>query len=243
MKIAGILKASLIDYPGKTSAVCFLGGCNFHCGYCHNPEIVHCSKSRINDEELFHFLEKRRRFLDAVCISGGEPTLQEELYFFASRIKEMGYFIKLDTNGSNPELLKLLAKNNLLDYVAMDVKAPLNRYNDVVCVKADQSAIRESMDFLLAGSIPYEFRTTICKELLTFEDLTIMSDELSGAKRWYLQTFQKQGDLLNASASFSAYSEEEMKHFAMKLNEMMKIKLCAEGAATAREGSTCVSVR
>lgn len=242
MNIAGIIKASLIDYPGKASAVFFFGGCNFRCGYCHNPEIVNCIHSIMEMEEVFEFLQKRRRFLDAVCISGGEPTLQKELYSFIVQVKKMGYLIKLDTNGTDSNILKKLVAENLLDYVAMDVKAPLKRYDEIVCVKSDKEEICRSIDFLLSNAVAYEFRTTVCKELLSFKDLLVMSEELKGAKIWYLQTFQKQGELLNEKATFSAYSEEEMKGFAKRLNETMKRNLYPMGTNIKGE-FTCVNVR
>ncbi len=242
MKMAGLVKASLIDYPGNASAVIFFGGCNFRCGYCHNPEIVNCGEPQISEEAFLEFLRKRKRFLDAICISGGEPTLQKELYSLCVKIKEMGYRIKLDTNGTQPLLLKQLAKERLLDYVAMDVKAPLNRYCEVVSATVDKAAICESIDFLLEGSIPYEFRTTVCRELLAFKDLEEMSKELQGAKQWYLQTFKKQGMLLDSSACFTAYSSEEMLAFADKLNQRMQQFLYDKNRAV-REDFTCVSVR
>lgn len=242
MNIAGMLKASLIDYPGKASAVLFFGGCNFQCGYCHNPEIVRCTTAKMETEEIFAFLEKRKRFLDAVCISGGEPTLQSELHSFIVRLKKLGYLVKLDTNGTNPNILKILIAEGLLDYVAMDVKAPMDQYDRVVHVKTDKKSVRRSMDLLLEGRVPYEFRTTVCKELLIFEDLLKMSEELMGAKAWYLQTFQRQGELLDCQGSYSSYTAEEMKNFEEKLQENMKRNLPLVGKE--RKGEfTCVSVR
>lgn len=242
MNIAGIIKASLIDYPGQASAVLFFGGCNFRCGYCHNPEVVECMKGTIESEDVFSFLEKRRRFLDAVCISGGEPTLQSELHSFILRLKKMGYLIKLDTNGTNPNLLERLVTEKLVDYVAMDVKAPMEKYEDVVRVKTNKEMIRKSIALLLKGLVRYEFRTTVCKELLTMEDLLTMSEELVGAEKWYLQTFQKQGELVDSKGSYSSYSEEEMKRFAEQLQEKMKSNLSQSGEGIKGE-FTCVSVR
>lgn len=241
MKIAGLMKASLIDYPGKASAVVFFGGCNFRCGYCHNPEIVEGGHGQIDAEDFFEFLLKRKRFLDAVCVSGGEPTLQTELIPFLTRIKSMGLAVKLDTNGSRPEVLKELLSLQLLDYVAMDFKAPYDRYQEIAGSEAEAAAAAESRQVILCSDIDFEFRTTVCRELLALPDLVTMSDELGDAVieemrrrggseqrdqniggkaghpfkiKWYLQQFQKQGTILNESGNYSAYSQGEMESMA-----------------------------
>lgn len=248
MRIAGIIKSSFIDYPGKASSVIFFGGCNFSCGYCHNPEIVSCKEAVIDPNDFFAFLEKRRRFLDAVCISGGEPTLQRELPDFIERIKALGYAVKLDTNGTNPKMLQELLQKGLLDHVAMDVKAPFSRYGSVSggvgmgetaaeCVKL----VRKSMRLLQQSGCAYEFRTTVCKEQLSFTDLREMAEELIAAApsesnsvcQWYLQQFQKQDTLLDEAGYYSAYTKEEMEKMAAEL----------QAASEGKEINLCVSVR
>lgn len=230
MKIAGIVKSSLIDYPGKASTVIFLGGCNFRCGYCHNPDVVFFEGSRgasehegkqtngIDLQDFFDFLEKRRRFLDAVCISGGEPTIWPELYDLIRRIKERGLAVKLDTNGSNPELLSRLLSAGMPDYVAMDIKGPLRKYPEITgrCAGKTQD-VQESSRLLRDGDCPYEFRTTVCRELLSEGDLREMIGEHPGAVRWFLQSYRDSGKQIDMAGSYTAYTREEMEGMGARL--------------------------
>ena len=165
--IAGLQKMTLLDYPGKVACTVFLQGCNFRCPFCHNsPLLSGKGESGITEEELLAFLQKRKGLLDAVCISGGEPTLYPGLEALLHRIKELGYLIKLDTNGSRPAVLKALAENKLVDYVAMDVKNCPSRYGRTVGVeRLDISPMEESLRFLLSGEVSYELRTTVVEEL------------------------------------------------------------------------------
>ncbi|NLY70162.1 MAG: anaerobic ribonucleoside-triphosphate reductase activating protein [Clostridiales bacterium] len=215
MKILGIIKSSLIDYPKKASTVIFLGGCNFRCGFCHNPEIVYNKTNTIIEiAELFEFLDKRKRFIDAVCISGGEPTIHPSLVEFIKEIKDKGFAVKLDTNGTNPEMLKSLLEQNLIDYVAMDIKGPFEKYKDIVRCDVDIDAVRESAELLISNEsedFDYEFRTTVVKELLNESDLDKMIKEHPGAKKWYLQTFINPGSILDQDGIYSAYTKSEME--------------------------------
>lgn len=223
MNIAGIVKSSFIDYPGRASTVIFLGGCNLNCGYCHNPEIVYCREGSISLPDFFAFLEKRKKFLDAVCISGGEPTIHRELYDLTVQIKALGYGIKLDTNGTNPTVLRRLIEEGLVDHVAMDVKGPWEKYGQIALrekvsdgeasVGKTAELVRESLQVLLdqGGKITWELRTTVCRELLREADIAVMARQLAGAPLWYLQTLKQQGQLLDQEGSYSAYTPAEME--------------------------------
>ncbi|AOY76205.1 anaerobic ribonucleoside-triphosphate reductase activating protein [Clostridium formicaceticum] len=190
MKILGMEKSSFIDYPNKVSTVCFTAGCNFRCGYCHNSHMVKEEGKEINQEEIFAFLRKRKKFIDAVCISGGEPTLQKGLYDFIFKIKQEGFFIKLDTNGTNPDMLELLLKNTLLDYIAMDIKAPFDRYEFVAGKKVEIEMIKRSVDIIKNSNVDYEFRTTVCKELHSKEDILEIAAYLKGSRAYVIQNFR-----------------------------------------------------
>jgi pyruvate formate lyase activating enzyme len=192
MKIAGLQKNSMIDYPGKISAVVFTQGCNMNCGYCHNRRLINhnLNSSLIEEEEVLAFLEKRRGLLDGVVVSGGEPTLQKDLFCFFEQIRAMGYSAKLDTNGTNPSVLSQLIERGLLDYVAMDVKAPLCKYRQICCSPVNPEYISESIDLLIKGKVEYEFRTTYTPELCD-EDLIDITHTIKGAKRFVLQQYKE----------------------------------------------------
>lgn len=189
MTIGGIQKFSTVDYPGYTVASIFTIGCNMRCGYCHNPELVLPEQyaGAIPEEEIFEFLEKRRGLLDGVAISGGEPTMQEDLPDFIRRCKKMGFLVKLDTNGTNPGVLRELLQENLVDFVAMDIKGPLEKYSQIAARPIDIDAIRESID--LIRTIPHEFRTTIVRGQLVPEDFELIGRLVHGADRFALQYF------------------------------------------------------
>lgn len=225
MKIAGIIKSSLIDYPGKASTVIFLGGCNFRCGYCHNPELLYMQQDKpedgINPRELMFFLRKRKRFLDGVCISGGEPTLSKELPQLVAEIKGLGMSVKLDTNGTNPDMLRGLIEKDLVDYVAMDIKGPADKYQWIARNPVNLDDIRESVRILADAfrdkGFPFEFRTTVCRELLSVNDLERMIAEFPGAPSWYLQRFHNPGKILDNNTEYSAYSLAEMEDMGKRL--------------------------
>ena len=224
MKIAGIQKLSMVDYPGKMACTVFLTGCNFRCPYCHNSSLVIPEKDQpyINEEEVLKFLKKRQGLLDGVCITGGEPLLQgRELIPFIRKIRELGYCVKLDTNGTFPELLKELCEEGLVDYVAMDIKNSKSGYEraagkSMSCVFAH---VEESADYLMKGKVDYEFRTTLVKGIHEPQDILDIVDWIGGAKIWYLQNFKDSGTILSPnSIKMEPFSENELELFANTAN-------------------------
>ena len=175
MKIGGLLKFSMIDFPGKISAIVFTQGCNVNCKYCHNPELIPPAKEgedpAYTEEDILYYLEKRRGAIDGVVISGGEPAIQPDLKDFITKVKAMGYLVKLDTNGTNPVILKELYDEKLLDFVAMDVKAPFEKYEAICQVPVNIDNIKASMRLIVNSGIPYEFRTTYDKSVLNDDDI------------------------------------------------------------------------
>jgi pyruvate formate lyase activating enzyme len=171
MKIGGLQKLSLIDYPGVPAAVIFTQSCNMTCPYCHNPQLVHphLFETSISDEEIFNFLKKRQKLLKGVVITGGEPTLQKDLAEFITKIKNLNFFVKLDTNGANPEVLTDLIDKNLLDFIAMDIKSPENKYS--LFLKGDLDMIKKSFNIIQSSGIPHLFRTTYDTSILNEIDL------------------------------------------------------------------------
>ena len=211
MHIGGMQKLTLLDYPGKVACTVFLSGCNLRCPYCHNPGLVlpdQINAPGIPESEVFAFLEQRKGKLDGICITGGEPTLQPELPGFLEKLRELGYAIKLDTNGTYPGMLKGLLHDGILDYVAMDIKNSPQRYAET-CGGADVlSRVRESVDLLLDSSIEYEFRTTVCKPLHTEKEMEEIGRWLKGAKRYFLQPFVDSGSLV--SGGVQAHTRDEL---------------------------------
>lgn len=212
MIIGGFQKTSLIDYPDKISAIVFTQGCNFRCGYCHNPElIINNIDSSFIEESILCFLKSRIGKLDAVVITGGEPTLQKELLEFIKKVKQFGYLVKLDTNGTSPEKISELLKENLLDYVAMDIKAPLSRYKDIVNSEINTDLIKESINLIIGSNINYEFRTTVVKSQLTIKDFEEIAKLINGAKNYYLQQFVPSKTLQQNFLKEKSYTTEEFK--------------------------------
>lgn len=183
MKIGGLIKFTLIDFPGKPAAVIFTQGCNFRCRYCHNPELVYPQLYQpvMPTEDVLAFLKRRQGTLEGVVVTGGEPTLHEGLLDFLAQIKAMGYAVKLDTNGSRPEVLKEALDRKLVDYVAMDLKAPLEKYSVITGVGANPAVLRQSIELLQNAGIGYEFRTTYDKEVLTDEDIQTIQQTVAGS--------------------------------------------------------------
>ena len=205
--IKGLQKLTLLDYPGKMACTVFTAGCNFRCPFCHNASLVtNIDEERISEEEFFSFLEKRQGIIDGVCVTGGEPTLQPDLKDFLKKIKDLGYSVKLDTNGYRPEVLKDVVNSGLIDYVAMDIKNSQSKYALTTGIEnLDISKINESVEFLMSGVVDYEFRTTIVKELHTEEDIQDIVSWISGAKKYYLQGFIDSGDLI--CTGYSGYDK------------------------------------
>ncbi|RKD31247.1 anaerobic ribonucleoside-triphosphate reductase activating protein [Thermohalobacter berrensis] len=219
MYFKGHQKSSFIDYPDKISTVLFTGGCNFKCPYCHNSDLVYNKGEKIEAEYIFSFLEKRKKFIDAVCISGGEATLNKGLYDFVKELKDKGFLVKLDTNGTNPRLLKSFIKDKLLDYIAMDIKAPFNKYNKVTGVMVEINKIKESISLIRESDIDYEFRTTVCKELITEDDIINIAEELKGSKRYIIQNFRDGDTILAGKGRLTPYKKEELKDIERKIKD------------------------
>lgn len=223
MKICGFNKTTLLDYPGRVACTIFLGGCNFRCPFCQNGALVMEADTQpsYSQDEILAFLKKRKGILDGVCVSGGEPTLSAGLPDFLHEIKNLGYDVKLDTNGSRPSVVKKLAADGLIDKVAMDIKACPSNYHVLTGVNVDLDAIRETARWLLNGDLDYEFRTTVVRELHSEKDFQEISQWLSGAKSYYLQAYRDSDGVL--MPGFSACSEEEMKNYRDILLETIPV--------------------
>lgn len=197
MKICGIQKVSLVDYNEHISTTIFTSGCNFSCPFCHNAGLVKGNEPEIPEKEILNYLTKRKSVLDAVVISGGEPTLHKDLPIFISKIKELGYLIKLDTNGTNIEMLKYLIDNKLIDYVAMDIKNSLDKYN-LTIGKDYNFNHKEVIEYIMTCGIDYEFRTTLIDGHHSESDVIKIGKLIKGAKRYYLQKFEDSGNCLSS---------------------------------------------
>ena len=229
MRIGGFQKFSLIDYPGKICAIIFTQGCNFRCPYCHNPELVIPEKFEkpIPEKDVFSFLKTRIGKLDAVEITGGEPTLQPDLIDVIKKIKKMGFLVKLDSNGSNPKILKKILDSGLVDYVAMDVKTSLPKYKKVGAGdKINQ--IQESIEIIKNKAKDYEFRTTVVPKIVDKNDIKEITKNLKGVKRFILQQFRNtEGEssrkvLDNSFAKIKPYQKSELKEMADILRKTIK---------------------
>lgn len=214
MIIGGFQRFSLIDYPGKICAIIFTQGCNFRCPYCHNPELINpnVSKNIISKEEVLSFLKKRKGKLDAVEITGGEPTVQEGLVELLREVKDIGYLVKLDSNGSHPEVIEKVIKLKIADYLAMDVKAPLEKYPEVTCSNVDISGITRSIELVKNSGLGYEFRTTIVKSQLRKENIIEIGKLIKGAKLYILQKFVSSKALSSKFLDETTYSDEEFQY-------------------------------
>jgi len=221
MNIYGLQKLSLLDYPEKLAATIFTGGCNLRCPFCHNASLVtHLSDiEKISDDDVFSFLKKRTGILDGVCITGGEPLLQDDLEDFIREIRKLGFLIKLDTNGVSPKKLSLLIDNGLIDYAAMDIKNSPEKYPLTVGIPDfNIEPVLESVGILLQGKIQYEFRTTLVRQFHSFEDIEKIGHLVKGAENYYLQRFENSGDLVGFGDStgipmLSGFSELETAQF------------------------------
>ncbi|RLC38462.1 anaerobic ribonucleoside-triphosphate reductase activating protein [Candidatus Falkowbacteria bacterium] len=245
MVIGGLQKFSLLDYPEHLSAIIFTQGCNFRCQYCYNPMLVrpikpskfnHISSkeektkghSLIEENDLFVFLKKRLGKLDAVVITGGEPTLHKDLPIFIKKIKKLGFKVKLDTNGTNPKMIKKLIKEKLLDYIAMDLKADFSKYDLITGVQSNLENIKKSIKIIIESGLDYEFRTTVVPKLVELSDIKAMGKTLSGANKWYLQKFQSDKELVNdrftGMAGCGAGEMEKMKQEALRHVKFCEIR-------------------
>lgn len=223
MFISGLQKLTLLDYPGQVACTVFTGGCNFRCPFCHNASLVLPEQlvQDTDEEQVLSFLKKRVGVLDGVAVTGGEPLLHKDIGAFLSRIKALGYRIKLDTNGSFPELLMELVRDGLVDRVAMDIKNAPELYARTVGLdKLELAPIERSKDFLLTGAVDYEFRTTVVKGLHTQESLRGAARWIEGAKEYYLQQFKDSGNVLDIEG-LGAFNEKEMHALAEGLRNLV----------------------
>ena len=226
MKIYGYQKTTLLDYPGLVAATIFTGGCNFRCPFCHNSDLITCTASSpITEEEIFSFLQKRRNVLSGVCITGGEPTLQPGLSAFIKKIRSLGYKIKLDTNGYLPEVLSDLLKNNLLDYIAMDIKAGFSNYPAISGIdQLQMEKIQTSISVIENSGIDYEFRTTVVKELHSLQDFYEIKNMLSSKSPYFIQSFQDSGNILVPGLS-SCDKETLLEYLSVVQEKLIHAKL------------------
>lgn len=226
MKIYGLQKMTLLDYPGHVACTVFLGGCDFRCPFCHNFDLA-CGREQpvMEEEELLAFLEKRKGLLDGVAITGGEPTLSPGLGDLLGRIRQLGFLVKLDTNGAHPDVLRSLLERELVDYFAMDIKNSPEKYARTAGRETvDLGRIRESIALLMEKASDYEFRTTVVKELHEEDDFRRMGEMIRGAKQYFLQQFTDRDSV--PFGNFHAYSAEEMKAFAKIASEyVLRVQL------------------
>ncbi|HOL21779.1 MAG TPA: anaerobic ribonucleoside-triphosphate reductase activating protein [bacterium] len=229
MKIGALQKTSLIEFPGRLSCIVFIQGCNFRCPYCHNPELVLPEKylPLLSTSEVIGFLEMRKKYLDGVVITGGEPCADSDLLPFVRELKGMGYAIKIDTNGSFPEVIGKMLTEGMLDYIAMDVKGPAEKYEMLAGVRVDMKKIEETISLIKNSSIGYEFRTTVVKEMLSINDFEGIGRLIQGAKLYYLQHFKPSKAVDPATLSYHTYSDkefEEIKKIMLKYVERCEIR-------------------
>ena len=220
MQICGFQKLTLLDFPEKVACIVFTAGCNFRCPFCHNASLVtHIDNSAaITEEEILEYLRKRKGLLDGVCITGGEPLLHKDIEDFIAKIKQEGFAVKLDTNGSFPERLISLVEKGLVDYVAMDIKNSKEKYSETAGVdNLEIENIEKSIDFLLKGKVPYEFRTTVVDGLHTTQDIVSIAQRIKGAKKYFLQNCVDSGDIIvSGTKGVSREILEEMCKMAQK---------------------------
>lgn len=204
MEIYGLEKMSMVDYDGKVSATVFTGSCNFRCEFCHNSPLVLGYKSlpTIPEKEVLEYLEKRKNLLDGVCVSGGEPTLDKDLTSFIEKVKKLGYAVKLDTNGTNPELVKSLNENGLVDYFAMDIKNDIDNYAKIIGFdKYDTKNVQKTVQYFLSGKANYEFRTTLINQYHKAENVEKIGEWIKGANKYFLQKFKDSENCIKSNLS------------------------------------------
>ena len=218
MIISGFQKLTLVDYPGHTACIIFTQGCNFRCPFCHNSGLIQGgnNSNKIDEQVLFDYLDKRKGLIDGVCISGGEPLLQKDIEMFTKKIKEKGYKVKLDTNGSKPKLLKDLIDKKLIDYVAMDIKNTFSKYDLTAGgVKVDINDIQESISVLKNSNIDFEFRTTVVKELHDLENISEILEFIGSDVKFYIQNYRDCDTVLKKG--LNGFSDEELLNIQKNL--------------------------
>lgn len=219
MIVSGMNKLTLIDYPDKTACIIFTQGCNFRCSFCQNSSLLKASnESLVQEKEILDYLAKRKKVIDGICISGGEPLMQNDIKEFIKKVKEIGISVKLDTNGSYPDKLNNLIQENLLDYVAMDIKNDFKSYSKIAEIKDfNLEKIKKSIDILKKSNIDYEFRTTVVKEFHTFDKLKSICEYIGPKAKYFIQNFRDSDDVLRKN--LHGFSEEELLDIIKKLNE------------------------
>lgn len=224
MVFGGLEKFTLVDYPGKTACALYTIGCNFRCPYCHNPELVdETVETRIDEREVFDFLDSRKKMLEGMVITGGEPTIHgDNLFNFMKNTKEKGFLVKLDSNGTSPDFLERAISEKIVDYIAMDIKAPLQKYEQVAARPVDLEAIQKSVRLIMSSPVDYEFRTTVVKGQLLPEDLEEIGKEIRGAKKYFLQKFVSTKILNPQFLRKVSYTNEEMEKFKEKLSNYVQ---------------------
>ena len=225
MVIAGLQKTTLVDYPGKVAATVFTRGCSFACPFCHNPELVISTRfnPRVPPEDFWSFLSGRQGKLEGVCITGGEPMLHPDIIDFMKKIKDMGYLVKLDTNGSFPDRLEQAIKERAMDYIATDIKSPISRYREITrsLIPDLEERVTRSIGLIMSSSIPYEFRTTFFKPLLSVDDVPKMGEMIRGAEQYFIQNFvhSKHND---EELEMSPFGDEEIERTRVIMSQFVK---------------------
>lgn len=223
IKVKGFQGVTLLDYPDRVASTIFLGGCNFRCPFCHNPELLDESAKEIDDEWVFAEIGKRRNFIEGICITGGEPLLFDEIVEFVTQLKQLsGKSIKIDTNGYNPELLKKVIDSGIVDYIAMDVKTSLKKYFIAAGTPIDENRIKASIEILMNSGIEYEFRTTVVPEIVQSEDIREIGAVINGAKKAALQQFRAQKTLNEEFGKLKPYKPEELIRFRDILSQFVE---------------------
>lgn len=223
MQIHGFNKSTLLDYPKHLAATVFVGGCNMRCPFCHNASLVLRPNSQptINPKDIFDYLRKRKNILEGICITGGEPTLYSDIISFISTIKELGFKVKLDTNGTNPALIRELVERQLIDYIAMDIKNSREKYKITAGNKAlSIKSIEESISFIMSDKVDHEFRTTIVNELHTAQDMDSIGQWIKGARAYYIQAYKDSGDII--SPGYTSPSKETLIRYQDILSHYTK---------------------
>lgn len=223
MKIKGLQRTTLLDYPEKLACTVFSGGCNFRCPFCHNASLVLNAEAveEIPEEDFFSYIEKRRKMLDGVCITGGEPLLCPDIVDFIRKIRSYGLLVKLDTNGSFPDKLEYLLDEGLVDYVAMDIKNSKEKYALTAGLKEFPEKIERSIDLIMEKAPDYEFRTTVVRELHDIQDIANIAMRIKNAKKYFLQSYVDSGDTI--AKGFSGYSAEEMLQILENTKKILPI--------------------
>ena len=226
MVFGGLQRTTLVDYPGKIAATVFTVGCNFRCPYCHNPELVLPnlikSQPQVSEKEVLEFLKSRQGLLEGLCITGGEPTLHSDLPDFIRKVKQLGFAVKLDSNGSFPQMLELLIQDNLIDYVAMDIKAPADKYNLATGITVPIENIKKSVEVLKQGKVDYEFRTTLVPKILNKNDILEIVKWIKPAPKYFLQRFRGKKTLSKDFSGLKEWPEEEMEDLLKTIKSNFK---------------------